>query len=610
MLKKMTLALMTLVGVNQLNAQQNALDFDGVDDYVNLDVLASPMSGATDLVIQMWIKCDKAEQGNIRTTFFAINDAAGGNKLIFDVGGPYSQQGKFMIYTASGLKFTSSTIIGDNNCHHIYFINSGTQARVFIDGVYAGAFTTSLGLNSTDRYSLGQEWDPGVPSDFYNGIVDEFSIFDTALFPTNFPACIYLPLTGTEPGLVGYYKFDQGIAYGSNSSINYLSDYSSPAYNGSLLNFALDPSGATATAYSNWVPGECFTDSSLCANANEINFDGTNDYVNINTVAPSMAGSTDMTIEFWMHANLADQDTSSSRVSLFAVNGSTGNLNRFMLSLGGINSQTGNLVVTDEGAYGSIYDTISTTMIADGECHHVAYTRSGSAGKLYIDGVLEGTHTANFTLASNDLYSLGQEYDKAPIGSAILTSQFYDGYMDEFRIWDVALTQTQIQGNMSTPLTGSETNLLVYYNFNQGVSGGTNTGLTTANDLASGLNGTLTNFALTGSTSNWVMESCIACDDTSGTTRSALEGKITNTVQEPMAMSVYPNPTNGRVAIVVSGNVSNGATLTITDIAGKVVYSGSFNGYQEFETADLDKGIYLVSVNMTDQRLLEKLLVE
>ncbi|MFN5652960.1 MAG: beta strand repeat-containing protein, partial [Flavobacteriia bacterium] len=58
---------------------------------------------------------------------------------------------------------------------------------------------------------------------------------------------------------------------------------------------------------------------------------------------------------------------------------------------------------------------------------------------------------------------------------------------------------------MNTQLAGNEANLAAYYNFNQGVANGTNTGLTTLNGSTTPpYNGTLYNFALTGTTSNWV----------------------------------------------------------------------------------------------------------
>jgi hypothetical protein len=78
--------------------------------------------------------------------------------------------------------------------------------------------------------------------------------------------------------------------------------------------------------------------------------------------------------------------------------------------------------------------------------------------------------------------------------------------MDEVRIWNTARTQTEIQNNMNGEIDPSASGLALYYTFNQGIAGGTNTGLTTVVDQAGTNNGTLTNFSLSGSTSNFLTQ--------------------------------------------------------------------------------------------------------
>ena len=86
-------------------------------------------------------------------------------------------------------------------------------------------------------------------------------------------------------------------------------------------------------------------------------------------------------------------------------------------------------------------------------------------------------------------------------------SNFFKGKIDEVRYWLGERSQTQIQSAMNTELVGAEPNLVAYYNFNQGVAGGSNSGVTTLTDKTSNAkNGSLINFALTGVTSNWVSE--------------------------------------------------------------------------------------------------------
>jgi Leucine-rich repeat (LRR) protein len=82
---------------------------------------------------------------------------------------------------------------------------------------------------------------------------------------------------------------------------------------------------------------------------------------------------------------------------------------------------------------------------------------------------------------------------------------YYSGLMDEVRIWNIARTQGEIQTDMHFSGCGDVVGLLAYYPFNQGIAGGVNTGITTLNDVTPNTNnGTLINFTLSGSTSNWI----------------------------------------------------------------------------------------------------------
>jgi hypothetical protein len=48
---------------------------------------------------------------------------------------------------------------------------------------------------------------------------------------------------------------------------------------------------------------------------------------------------------------------------------------------------------------------------------------------------------------------------------------YFEGMIDEVRIWNVARTKSQIQSNMDNTLSGSETGLVAYYKFEE-ISGG------------------------------------------------------------------------------------------------------------------------------------------
>jgi hypothetical protein len=120
--------------------------------------------------------------------------------------------------------------------------------------------------------------------------------------------------------------------------------------------------------------------------------------------------------------------------------------------------------------------------IGDNACHHIAVSYNAGTIIAYVDGVLVNT-TNNFivTLAATDFYSLGQEDDRA--GGVPVPSQFYNGHMDEFRLWTDVRAPNEIVQNMDVQLAGNEADLEVYYDFNQGIPGGNNIGVANLTDV-------------------------------------------------------------------------------------------------------------------------------
>ena len=83
--------------------------------------------------------------------------------------------------------------------------------------------------------------------------------------------------------------------------------------------------------------------------------------------------------------------------------------------------------------------------------------------------------------------------------------EFFDGSIDEVRIWNVARTQCELQTYMGAEITTTASGLVANYHFNQGIPSGANATQTLLTDAANANTGTLTGFALTsGSVSNWI----------------------------------------------------------------------------------------------------------
>ncbi|HEY4876937.1 MAG TPA: LamG-like jellyroll fold domain-containing protein, partial [Puia sp.] len=131
--------------------------------------------------------------------------------------------------------------------------------------------------------------------------------------------------------------------------------------------------------------------------------------------------------------------------------------------------------------------------------HHLAFTYDGTTMKIYIDGVLSGSQAQTGTIAVNS--------NVLALGNQPGFTENFGGSADEIRIWNVARTQAQIQSNMNGEIDPTtQTGLVSYYNIDQGIAAGTNTGLTTLIDQKGNNNGTLTNMALSSTTSNYVIQ--------------------------------------------------------------------------------------------------------
>lgn len=97
---------------------------------------------------------------------------------------------------------------------------------------------------------------------------------------------------------------------------------------------------------------------------------------------------------------------------------------------------------------------ISNTSINTGKWHYIAISFSGGSAKLYIDGVLDRTVTGLTNPTSNtNNFSIGALW-----GSKSSVSSIFSGDIDEVRIWNSELTDTQIRYIMNQEIEKNATN--------------------------------------------------------------------------------------------------------------------------------------------------------
>ncbi|MFM2286803.1 MAG: hypothetical protein RLZZ543_2300 [Bacteroidota bacterium] len=129
---------------------------------------------------------------------------------------------------------------------------------------------------------------------------------------------------------------------------------------------------------------------------------------------------------------------------------------------------------------------------------HVAVSLIGNSCTIYINGIPSVTN-------------------EMPTPSDVVRSQCFigrsnwggdpnaDATFDELRIFNYGKTEAEILAGMHIEALGNENGLVSYYNFNQGSSNSNNDGITSLIDNSgNGHTGTLQNFILDGSVSNFV----------------------------------------------------------------------------------------------------------
>ncbi|RNC79838.1 MAG: choice-of-anchor D domain-containing protein [Winogradskyella sp.] len=109
---------------------------------------------------------------------------------------------------------------------------------------------------------------------------------------------------------------------------------------------------------------------------------------------------------------------------------------------------------------GSTRTISSSVAIPENEWHHIAVTHDGTTARLYIDGVLETTSTLPLPLDTSRSFLIGAA---GRDGSA---TAYFDGNIDEVRVWNAALTANQLRFLMNQELEDNAGTIGKYFDDN------------------------------------------------------------------------------------------------------------------------------------------------
>lgn len=93
--------------------------------------------------------------------------------------------------------------------------------------------------------------------------------------------------------------------------------------------------------------------------------------------------------------------------------------------------------------------------------HHLALVKSSTNTLLFVDGALAAAKGSTIpNPAATTPLRIGRQYGTY--------GEYWPGYIDEVRIWNVARSAVQIQANVSNRLSGAEAGLVGYWRFDEG----------------------------------------------------------------------------------------------------------------------------------------------
>ncbi|HSC92403.1 MAG TPA: LamG-like jellyroll fold domain-containing protein [Gaiellaceae bacterium] len=490
----------------------NALSFDGVNDIVTV-ADANDLDLTTGMTLEAWV--NPAALGNSwRTVLMKEQTGDMTYDLYAHGGGGASKVPTGEAFVAgSPLSALGTSALALNTWTHLALTFDGSALRLYVNGAAAatalrgGAMATSTGALRIGGNTIWSEW--------FSGRIDEVRVYNRALTQTEIQADMAAPVgtpappdtspptapgtptasvaggdvslawgaatddvgvvrydvhrattTGftpsaanriaqptttsyTDPGLAPgtyYYKVvaadaagNLGPASGEASATVTTPPPPPPPTGGLVAAWSFDAGSGTTAAdatgkgHTGTINGPTWVTTGRYGNA--LSFDGVNDIVTV-ADANDLDLTTGMTLEAWVNPAALGN---SWRTVLMKEQ--TGNIVYDLYAHG---SGASKLPTGEAFAGGSVASVAATSALALNAWAHLAVTYDGSALRLYVNGTLAGTTLRTGSIATST--------GALRIGGNTIWSEWFSGRIDEMRVYNRALTQAEIQTDMTTPV--------------------------------------------------------------------------------------------------------------------------------------------------------------
>ena len=392
------------------------LSFDGNDDISVPD--ANSLDLSTAGTVSFWYKQSSSGQNMAVGKWLNTGNQQSyllqhftDNKIYWNL----SPNGSTDTYLVSDNTYT------DTNWHHVVgtYDASGSVMALYLDGT-AIANTRSCvggGCSTSIPSSLYNSTTPITTtyngSQYNNGTLDDVRIYNRALSATEISTLYTNSVrriankSVNKNGLVGYWSMEDATSTKAT-------DFSGQGNTGTLTNMES----------TDWVAGKIGTG---------LSFDGTNEYVNLGTNVGNFANTEPFSVSVWVYARTLD---SNVRGVVARMQG-TSPYNGWSMA-----TRNGGFIRFGPSTNDANYSYVDTPTLQTGRWYHIVgtYDGGGTGGnsRIWVNGV-----ESALPLKGG---SLGTTTNDQPLtmGSATTSSWFFDGIIDDLRIYNRALSATEI----------------------------------------------------------------------------------------------------------------------------------------------------------------------
>jgi hypothetical protein len=400
-----------LVQENQLPvAHEVSLAFNGAS---NTASMAKPAISNGDFSIEFWLK----------------NESGSGSATLFyqDAGLSITLVGSALTYSLGGESITA-TIASDGSFNHyaLSYDDSNKVLTIIENDKILKQASTAKTLQYTNSNTLV------IGGNTFKGNVHDLRFWKRFISREEAVANMNSVLNGNESGLLGYWPMNEG---NGDIAIDIVRSKNLVIAN---ANWDIFPKG---TAYS---------------------FDGTS-YLDFDQMANVIISKEmDATVSFWMKTNQTGAATliSNGKGDGTDATGSNGYSDKWAISLNG-----NTLELQSEG---NTYP-FGNVAVNDDSWHHIAFSLTRNATvRMYVDGDEVGSYTSEAIggFAAGHLY-VGARGQFQADGTTLNIDNYYDGLVDELRIWNMARSAGQIEADRYYEVDFERTGLLFYAPFNK-----------------------------------------------------------------------------------------------------------------------------------------------